>query len=337
MPEGIPVSHIVMKEPDFRPLERVAHFLISTPIGSRIVGRRIEGLFDTHEYPGATDEFAKRYKRGDYGWVAMNHVLHPDLLGTMEDLRRMKKLAGADGFLVPVAASLVNGAQAEQNKWYKLLVTYMGANSIYPLPTVTANDQRKFNMPSNYEEVITRVENARKDNLILFTNPEGTVQGGRRDKNGKLFGMQKVKATAVAEILGEIIEENRDNISDFVVLPVGVWGTENFLDPDARKKNEDKYIPAAEVLRELKRLPFSRAVRRTFSNVRIGLPFSKAEYRHYLYLKGKLDEDSSDQLLGLFMQKYPNPFFDFLMRENIARMIPREYRGVYDFEEVETA
>jgi len=323
---GVP---IVVKASSFNLLERIIY-----PLVSREVGRRIEGLFDTQGNEGALDEFSRRYRMGAFGLVAEGpHLCHADPLAVMKDMRRLKRKSGANGFLMPTSITLINGGQVEANKWYKPLVIYMNSNSFEPLPVVTANDYKRLleNSP-NPEEIkrnldsinisaTRRMLSARQNNEIVFALPEGTVKAGRRDENGDLFGMQKVKDTVLAKILGKNVDGRGGNAEDFVVLPVGIWGSEKLLNPTTYKVNP-------EILDELKRLPFLRK-RKTFASVRMGEPFGKSEYRDYLASKGKLDIAASDGLLAKFMSEFPDTFFDFLMGENIARMIPKQYRGAY--------
>lgn len=319
----------VVKKPEFKLWERAVY-----PVISRFFGSRIEQLFDVYEHPGALDEFARRYRQGAFGFVAQGpHLAHHDLIGIMPEMRILRRESGANGYLMPVSVTLINGGQEKPNKYYKPLVTYVDSNNIIPIPVATPNDyereMRKSNNPDQTKKQLDsinfaaarRMIQARRDNLIILILPEGSVQAGRKDASGNLYGMQKVKDMAFAMIVGKNVGESPKNAPDFVGLPVGVWGTEKVFDPTVQKIDD-------EAIKELKRFNIFRSSK-IFSHTSIGQPFGKTEYKRFLDQVGKLPASASDRFLAQFMEEYPGFFYDFLMGERIASMVPSEYQGVY--------
>lgn len=319
----------VVKKPDFKLWERFAY-----PIISRVFGRRVEQLFEVYEDYGALDEFAYRYRQGAFGFIAEGpHLAHHDPIGIMGKMRTLKKISGAKGYLMPASVTLINGGQEKPNRLYKPLVTYIDSNNVTPIPVATPNDYKremekssdpgktKKDLDSINFAAARRMSNARRENEIILILPEGSVQAGRKDDNGHLFGMQKVQDLAFAGIVGKNVGDISKNAPDFVGLPVGVWGTEKVFDPTTYKIDDA-------AIKELKRLNIFRASK-VFSHTRIGQPFGKTEYKRFLEQEGKLPVSTSDRLLAQFMKEYQGSFFDFLMGERIAPLVPLEYQGDY--------
>lgn len=302
---------------------------------ANFLGRRVTSFFDTGVSAGVLEIFADRYTQGHFGLIAQGpHLFHGDSWALIEQARTIKKRTGAKGFLTHISHTLITGEgnQKIPHFWYKLMEPALKANDIILVPVVTPNDYTRMlaNSPDKQATLdriqtinmvaMQRTMNARLDNLIVWTIPEGSIEAGRKNAEGQLNGIREIKDTNLPQILADNVRARGGNAADFVVLPIGIWGSEKILDPATYKISPEVYLAL---------LLNGVVLDWKFANAQVGYPFGKAEFRQYLQGKKLLDEVASDRELAKFMDKNPKTFFDYLMGERIAPLVPLQYQGVY--------
>lgn len=178
--------------------------------------------------------------------IVLTHEHHIDVAAADLVVRNLSSKPNG-GFNLIVADSLVAG---EQDADLPPEVRGLGEFSVGMQPALLRNGirvvpylrdkdiERHWVGRRTLEEISAAKENnkarmrtlmarfARGEGVILF--PEGTVDGGRRDENGRRGGMQKVKEKSLSSFLRAADMHNRD----VAILPVAVPGSYKIAEPD---------------------------------------------------------------------------------------------------------
>lgn len=289
-----------------QPMGRAEALLTSVPfVRGPIVRRGIENILKNTiiEYPPQYEEEVISLGQDGCAFeIVANHTSHADAfpaarIGFELASKVNPHLSFEDqikGFLMPFALSMDKGTQG------KLLTilfndTKPTLNKLGTEPVFTATDNDLANdrveraNPVNFTRLMLKGVRDGKG-IIIF--PEGKVEGGRRDEQGGLKGMQRFRKDSLQQSL----RMSTFDKTKVAVIPAGISGGYNIYDPHKISLPKDTFL-----------VGLGRSSKSLFS-VRVGMPivFERQEVR-------EMSSVEIDQRIGSL----------------IAALLPPQERGVY--------
>lgn len=231
--------------------------------------------------------------------VVTNHTSHADayptalagykIINIINSIRKENKIKG---LFQPYALSLDIGTQGHLlDVIFDDTQPLLRRLGITPIYTATANDikEKRVNGSNAVEYTRTMIQGI-KNGYGIAIFPEGKVEGGRRDGNGNIKGMQKFEDAAMQVHL-RISATNNKRVA---VFPVGISGGYNVYEPHGKSVPLEVFMVGI----GLKNTPLYE--------VRIGNPiiFEKSEIR-------RMKSEDIDQLIG----------------GNIKKLLPKAEQG----------
>ncbi len=265
---------------------------------------RIKQLFQlSKDFNKYIKKFSELINNGYVPVIYSNHQSHTDgviLSILIEEIRKHLAPDRLNGFLCPVAASMASGDQNDrvQGGTFIFQPIFNRIGFIH-VPIIREDDRRKYGMEGSNREAIERLIYAPRDNYGLVVFPEGTVQGGRAGKDGRINGMQQVEGGG---ILLRCISFWRDQGKKSVLLPVGIVNSYQIFNPDRYD------LPKA-----LMEMIGGESKVSQLVNVVVGEPITS---------------DEINQNLGKMLDPKKQEHIDYLMKK-IALLLPVEARGYY--------
>lgn len=230
------------------------------------------------------DKFALAIAAGKYPIIVSNHTHHANIAGMNGVVRRLR--VKPNDFYLVVAWSLMSGDQEKDRQDKKLQEFAIGMQPViakngitHVVPVMRPKDKKEYY--KGREEELARdtrlsVENIRglldtvsqDAGAIIF--PEGTIEGGRKDENGRRKGLQRVEEgnTLVPQL---IIRANRQG-REVVVLPVGMVNANNIVEADSPHATKKAKL-ALGVQKTLGKV----GIKPTVAKVIIGEPFTTSD------------------------------------------------------------
>ncbi len=163
---------------------------------------------------------------------AATHQSHADITVILETVRRVRSLLPNMGTVyVPIATTLEKGTQnGISHTWHKEIAEpNFARHNIHPFYVITRNDIDKrgeklpFSLAKAQQEEIRNITN--EPNSTLFGLLEGTVQSGRHDKNGLVYGIQEV----TTPLLKYATKYAREIGREVIIAPIGISKTNRLL------------------------------------------------------------------------------------------------------------
>lgn len=249
-----------------------------------------------------------------------NHQGHADAAATGVISRDITEILNAGrtpqtafrGFMLTIAASLETG---HQNIFLQQIVRQakkrMPKYSLSTQSYTRDKDKREYNMTSDreYSEKLTEIirgdEKREADGLAFYV--EGTVEGGRRIKEGEnkgqIKGMQKIDLSGIQKLI-RIMEIRYKKKA--VLIPYGAYGAFNVLDPN------HKNFPTLKALAAIANITVPR---KGLLTARVGMPIEYSEIVCQIQEQkgGKATLDDIENHVGRM----------------IADLLPEEAQGVY--------
>lgn len=172
-------------------------------------------------------------------------------------------------------------------------------------------DRREYKMTSKnygYTEKLMKIisgdEQREADGLAFFV--EGTVEGGRRIKEGEnkgqIKGMQEINWSRLDILIKTIIRHKKKA----VIIPYGSYGAFNILDPD------HKNLPTLRAIRAITSL---QVPKKSLLTVRVGMPIEYSEMIRQI--QEQRGQETTLKDIGNHVGRI------------IANLLPEEARGVY--------
>lgn len=200
---------------------------------------RINKLTDI-KYPNRFEiEYLEAVREGCFPIIIANHDSHFSGVTLSLVAKKLTDLGNnvlyaegrSNGFLMPTAASLATGHQDAGLKiMYEAVGPILDENHLRPVSMTRAKDVRRYGLQPNRKEYRYNMQKGIEidgfKGIAIF--PEGTVQAGRKNKQGKRFGMQPFKDGSIMEN----ITFAKEFASEVVFVPVAVSGGYKVLDPD---------------------------------------------------------------------------------------------------------
>lgn len=184
--------------------------------------------------PNTLQQINSYIDAGKFPLIASNHQSHADgiPLALFTDHICHGKISK---FFLPIAESMVSGDQSpELKKYLEMLSPICAAKGIEMIAVTRKKDIEKFGIKNRNFENLRRILHAHKDGIGLIALPEGSVQGGRRDKNGNLYGIIKSEED---NILDDMIPYYLENGVDIFVISVAINGSHGVCNPDTYEIN----------------------------------------------------------------------------------------------------
>ncbi len=230
-----------------------------------------------------------------------NHISHFDPMAESRVIREatfainsvLPQEKQSKGVLMPIAISVGNGAQdALLTIMYESVWPILEQNRITPVDMSRVKDRDQYDIPLNrrgFTKEMLRNIKAGYRGIILY--PEGTVQGGRSDPDGRPNGMQPFAKGSLATFtaFGE------HATGKVIYIPMGIDGSLNIIKGDKRP-------PISSVIEGLL-LPDP-----SLTIVRVGMPV----------------RSDGDELRGL-----TNGEKDEVLAGKVVQLIPPRLQGVY--------
>lgn len=286
-----------------RPAESLL-LAVPSEIRGKIIRRGLENILKstTIEYPeGFGDEVTRLATAGAAFEIVTNHTSHADAFPAAKiglDFEKnlnplLQEGQKINGFIMPFALSMKHGTQS------RLLTTLFGdlqsvlEQTLHTTPVFTAtnNDILQSRVDGTNAVSFTRLMiQGVKDGKAIIIFPEGRVEGGRRDGQGNLKGLQEFREDSMQQSL-RISTSEKDRVA---VIPAGISGGYNVYDPQRKALPLDSFLVG---------LGFSS---KTLFKVKVGMPivFEKHEIK-------QLDSKEIDRQIG----------------SAIANLLPPQERG----------
>lgn len=267
--------------------------------------KRIKSLFQVSENSNLhLQQYISLIKKGYSPIMYANHQSHADgiiLSIVIEKMREGKSPEYIQGFLCPIAASIGTGEQD---------ITVQGVSDIFlpifkrkgliTISVIREDDRKKYGMIGSNKDAIEKLLHAPRDGYGLAIFPEGRVQGGRMDKDGKIYGMQQAEEGGIFIIKCLIFWNGQGKES--VLLPIGIINSYKIFSPDnyfVSKKIVDMISGKKEITK--------------IAEIAIGEPYTTKDIQKDL---GTLPDAKNQEHIVYLMDK-------------IAKLLPEEARGYY--------
>jgi len=219
-------------DPDFEVLQR----LISEE--PDVALSRFDALFGLSEGSVENlDRFAAHIENGLVPVVYANHLSLADKfaasLVTNHVATRVPN-AIFDKFLTVVAASIEGGQQGDYvqglGKFFNWI--YDSRGFAPDVSFVTKNDIEQRDLSGFNRQSLIKILKAPDEKMGMLIFPEGTMQGGRTNQDGRVFGMQEVTDAGLL-LAGPARWKKKGKGSVF--LPLGIIGSQDVFPPDPGK------------------------------------------------------------------------------------------------------
>jgi hypothetical protein len=208
---------------------------------------RIDGLSQFSEASQANlDTFSGHINSGLIPVIYANHQSFADeivLSLVTREILKQTQLDKLRGFLLPVAASIGSGDQGQDIlDLAEIFEHTYRERGFREVPIVRKEDVKKYSMKRAPNiQASSNLTNAPNEGYGLAIFPEATMHGGRKDQDGRIFGLQKV--VVINSFLGLVKEwRNEDRGTqrrESVILPVGIDGSHRILDPQTGDIQQD--------------------------------------------------------------------------------------------------
>ncbi|OGH02666.1 MAG: hypothetical protein A2798_03445 [Candidatus Levybacteria bacterium RIFCSPHIGHO2_01_FULL_37_17] len=184
-----------------------------------------------------------------------------------------------NGFVMPFAKSIQTQTQGQLlNAMFNDSLPVFEKLGITPVYTATENDiaQGRVSEANRVNYTRQMIQGVKEGKGIIIL-PEGRVEGGRRDSNGKIKGMQEFRAYALSQSL-RIATSEKHKVA---VIPAGISGGYNVYDPQTKSFTKDTWA-----------VGIGWSTKNLF-HVRVGMPivFERKEIRN-------MDPKELDRIIG---------------------------------------
>lgn len=251
--------------------------------------------------------------------LVSNHEGHADIVSIALVSRELTNIINGTrgdgdrfrGFMLTIAASLETGHQnlflqeiTRQAK--KRFLNY----HLVTQPFVREADREKYGMDSNnlgymkkLMEIVQKGDKRVADGLAFF--PQGSVESGRRIKNGKnkgrIKGMQKFNCGELYNLIEKIEARCQRKV---LIIPIGSHGAGKVISPDHRR-------PTLTAIEEMLLKPHPKPL----MVVKVGLPIEWGRLKEQIVEQKRGEVTAED--VGNFLEKI------------VAPLLPSDARGIY--------
>ncbi len=174
-----------------------------------------------------------------------NHLSHADTLVGFETVSEARKKFPAIGTVYfPVSQTIESGRQngIGQTFYHNVAVPMFELYGIKPVYVVTRNDRTRRGVPLSREEAMAQIqrliEPVKEQASAYFVLPEGSVEGGRHNKDGTVKGMQTVRNS----FLRVIFEAAKENNRKIICVPIGIDHTYRILSAEHIFFTRDSFV-----------------------------------------------------------------------------------------------
>lgn len=195
--------------------------------------QRVFDLFELNYQPETLKTIFSHIESGKIPLIVSNHQSHADglILAMITDKIKNSSPEKINGFYLPVAASMVSG---DQNLNLKKIVDSLEEScrqkSLFMIPVTRPKDVEKYGIKNQNRGSLKKILTSHKNGFGLIFLPEGSVQAGRTNKDGNIFGMIKPEEN---NSFDNIIRKYLKNNIDFCIIPVAINGTHQLCNPDS--------------------------------------------------------------------------------------------------------
>lgn len=283
----------------------------------------IETLFEINMDPAYTQEIVEHALRGDSIYLVPNHQSHTDIIAIgiiifqiINAIRRQKP--DYPDAIIPMAASVLGNKQnAIITIGYQAMTPWFRKHHLNLVPTVTERDAtlRGLDASSTTAETKSMIK-LMNTGAMMGIFLEGSVTGGRRKKYKGLYtrgrnGIQPKERTLLSYCVIDALVKGKEA----VIVPVGISGTYNVLDPD-------NYRPSPLAISALKHNRQQPDSLIQVANITVGKPILASN----LVLPEEITGDIK------VYQKKTNPnhkAINYAILGAISEMIPNDERGIF--------
>lgn len=170
---------------------------------------------------------------GYIGIFASDHKSHADLLAVYTALSQIQSkvdLKSSKGIHFIYAKSIDTGDQGNLVKQiFAKFKQFLPSHKIFPLPVVRKKDEEKYGMEPEIEG-LKKILSIPDEGSSFFVFPEATLEGGRKDHNGKPKGLQSAKeARSVNKVCQMCVKKGKKIFS----LSMTIIDSDLVFDPDS--------------------------------------------------------------------------------------------------------
>jgi len=205
------------------------------------------------------------------------------------------------GFFCPIAASIAHGGQDNRVQGVSdIFLPVFERKGLFMLQVIRKDDREKYGMVGSNRESIEKLLHAPHENYGLAIFPEGRVQGGRVDKDGKIHGIQS--ADEGLSLVIKCLTFWHGQGKESVLLPVGIIDSYKLFSPDSYHISES-LVAMLSGKEEIKPI----------AEIAVGKPFTSLDMQGDL---GSLPDPRNAKHIFYIMHK-------------VAELLPKEARGYY--------
>lgn len=300
---GQGINHLMTELPRWK--KGVTDFMGTNPLTRKLIRTVSTFLIETATEMidfdnGGLNQAEQYLKPSSLLFFVANHQSHSDILVALKLVSETRKRFPAIGTVyVPVSSTLASGRQngIGQTFYCDVALPMFEQNRLRPLYVVTENDRLKRGVSLSRDEAKKQIQQLQKpvseEASSYFVLPEGSVEGGKHNKDGTIKGMQRVRNPFLRIIFEAVQEQHRE----IICVPIGIDRTYKLLSA------EHIFFTGAS-FRELIRKLLGMRVR-TLAVAKTGTPFV------------------------INWETNPRELNNIIMGDHVAPLVPGEARGAY--------
>lgn len=244
------------------------------------------------------DKYIHAVSKGYLPVIVANHQSHFDGVSVSLVTRDLTLTANTalprnehlKGFMLPLANSLATGNQGTPMRlMYESMRPVMERHKLTPVLLTRRKDVAKYNMKSNLKEYLESLAQGIENGYSVAIFPEGSVEAGRKAKDGQIKGMQPFSRGSIRSILVTARMAGKK----VAFIPVGISGGHEVHNPNTKLPTKKAF-----------------AVGFGFRNmnliqIKVGLPIKQEELTQIA--KGENKEEEINEYIGLRIQELIKP------------------------------
>ena len=216
--------------------------ITNTPSSEKIVSenKNVEKLLELRKNVEVIDpnnnlSKAANLINNDYiGILATNHGSPTDTIAAYVALNKIQSevdLENSKGIHFVYAKSIDTGHQGKLvQRFFAGFKEVLKKVKIFPLSVVRKKDQEEYGLIPDMDS-LKEILDIPNTGLSVFLYPEGTLEGGRKGKDGKQKGLQLAEeAKSVNKVCKKCVKQGKN----FFALPMTIIGSNLVLNPDIK-------------------------------------------------------------------------------------------------------
>lgn len=196
----------------------------------------VSKLFDVSFEGESLQQTIHHINKGIIPVLVSNHQSHADII--VHALIAQRILAETsnvlNGFYLPYAASVSTGHQGKNiYVLFDLLKDWFEERGVFPIPVTREKDVLLYGINNMNFASLRTLHDATRKRFGVAILPEGSVQGGRRNQQGNIYGMIHPQERGINTLR---------QWNDTLFLPISLHETYRIFNPDQRMPTKEAVL-----------------------------------------------------------------------------------------------